>query len=163
MPSSGTWHGRESVVRDVWTSFVEYRGGPGVVGLETDQFLDAGDHVVVTGRFVGRDSEGSQLDAPCAHVVRMSGGTAVRFPSYTDWTVEGPRGPEQVKLAAAQRQYRHEGLQPIVSVHHEAHRALRLLCWRRRTGQKVAGAAGGLFGPVERALPLQARAGTGSH
>ena len=87
MPYSGTWHGRESVVRDVWTSFVQYWGGPGVVGLETDQFLDAGDHVVVTGRFVGRDSEGNQLDAPCAHVVRMSDGAAVRFQNYTDWTV----------------------------------------------------------------------------
>ncbi len=62
-------------------------GRPGVVGLETDQFLDAGDHVVVTGRFVGRDSEGNQFDAPCAHVVRMSDGAAVRFQNYTDWTV----------------------------------------------------------------------------
>jgi hypothetical protein len=62
-------------------------GGPGVVGLEADQFLDAGDHIVVTGRFTGRDSEGRTLDAPCAHVWRFSNGAATRFANYTDWTV----------------------------------------------------------------------------
>jgi ketosteroid isomerase-like protein len=87
MPYSGIRHGRESVVKDVWTSFVEYWGGPGVVGLETDQFLDAGDHIVVTGRFVGRDSEGRTLDAPCAHVWHMSDGVATRFADYVDWSV----------------------------------------------------------------------------
>jgi ketosteroid isomerase-like protein len=86
MPYSGIWHGRESVVKDVWTSFVEYWGGPGVVGLETDQFLDAGDHIVVTGRFVGTDSEGRTLDAPCAHVWRMSDGVATHFADYVDWS-----------------------------------------------------------------------------
>jgi hypothetical protein len=87
MPYSGTWRGTGSVVNDVWTPFTQYWGGPGVVGLETDQFLDAGDHVVVTGRFLGRDSEGRTLDAPCAHVWRMSGGKATRFANYVDWTV----------------------------------------------------------------------------
>jgi len=87
MPYSGTWHGPDSVVNDVWTSFATYWGGPGVVGLETDQFLEAGDHIVVTGRFVGRDSEGRTLDAPCAHVWRMSDGAATHFANYTDWTV----------------------------------------------------------------------------
>jgi ketosteroid isomerase-like protein len=86
MPYSGTWRGSESVVNDVWTSFVQYWGGPGVVGLETDQFLDAGDHIVVTGRFVGRDSEGNALDAPCAHVWRMSDGSATHFADYVDWS-----------------------------------------------------------------------------
>lgn len=86
MPYSGTWHGRDTVVNDVWTSFVQYWGGPGVVGLETDQFLDAGDQVVVTGRSVGRDSEGRTLDAPCAHVWRMSDGSATSFANYVDWS-----------------------------------------------------------------------------
>jgi hypothetical protein len=75
------------VVNDVWTQFVQYWGGPGVVGLETDQFLDAGDHIVVTGRFVGRNGEGRTLDAPCAHVWRMSDGAATHFASYADWSV----------------------------------------------------------------------------
>jgi ketosteroid isomerase-like protein len=87
MPYSGTWRGTESVVNDVWTPFTQYWGGPGVVGLEADQFLDAGDWVVVTGRFVGRDSEGRTLDAPCAHVWRMSGGSATHFANYVDWSV----------------------------------------------------------------------------
>jgi ketosteroid isomerase-like protein len=87
MPYSGTWHGRESVVKDVWTSFANYWGGPGVVGLETDQFLGTGDQIVVTGRSVGRDSEGRTLDAPCAHVWRMSDGVATRFADYVDWSV----------------------------------------------------------------------------
>src|SRR5664280_157555 len=87
MPYSGTWHGyrqrgerRLDVLRAVL-------GGPGVVGMETDQFLDAGNHIVVTGRFTGKDSAGHTLDAPCAHVWRMEGGLAVRFQNYTDWTV----------------------------------------------------------------------------
>ena len=87
MPYSGTWHGPESVVNDVWTSFATYWGGPGVVGLETYQFLDAGDQIVVTGRFTGKDSEGRTLDAPCAHVWRMSNGAATHFANYSDWTV----------------------------------------------------------------------------
>ena len=86
MPYSGTWHGRDSVVNDVWTSFATYWGGPGVVGLETYQFLDAGDQILVTGRFTGKDSEGRTLDAPCAHVWRMSNGAATHFANYTDWT-----------------------------------------------------------------------------
>ena len=87
MPYSGTWHGSESVVNDVWTVFAHYWGGPGVVGLEAHQFLDAGDHIVVTGRFTGKDSEGRTLDAPCAHVWRISNGTATHFANYVDWSV----------------------------------------------------------------------------
>ena len=87
MPYNGTWHGPDSVVNDVWTSFATYWGGPGVVGLETYEFLDAGERIVVTGRFTGRDSEGRTLDAPCAHIWRMSDGAATHFANYTDWTV----------------------------------------------------------------------------
>src|SRR5659263_662611 len=42
MPYSVTWHGTASVVNDVWTSFVQYWGGRGVVSMETEQFLAAG-------------------------------------------------------------------------------------------------------------------------
>jgi hypothetical protein len=49
--------------------------------------LDADTHIVVTGRFTGRDSEGRTLDAPCAHVWRFSNGAATHFANYTDWTV----------------------------------------------------------------------------
>jgi ketosteroid isomerase-like protein len=87
VPWTGTHRGVDTVVNNVFGPFVEYWGGPGVAAVETEQFLDAGEHVVVTGRFQGRDASGQQLDAPFAHVWRVRDGKAVRFQNYTDWTV----------------------------------------------------------------------------
>jgi ketosteroid isomerase-like protein len=87
MPYSGTWHGPDSVVKDVWTHFGMYWGGPGVAAHEAYEWIDAGDHIVVTGRFTGKDNEGRTLDSPCAHVWSMSNGAATRFDGYNDWTV----------------------------------------------------------------------------
>ncbi len=82
----GTFHGSQSVADDVFATipqnFDEFRAEP-------DQFIDAGDHVVVTGRFRGRAKGGQQLDAPFAHVWAMRNGKAARFQNYVDqptWT-----------------------------------------------------------------------------
>jgi uncharacterized protein len=51
----------------------------------TERFLDAGDHVVVTGRFTGRaNAGGGQLDAPFAMVFEIHARRVKRVDQYTD-------------------------------------------------------------------------------
>ncbi|HEU0099440.1 MAG TPA: nuclear transport factor 2 family protein [Allosphingosinicella sp.] len=50
-----------------------------------EEFLDAGDTVVVLGRYRGAcKATGRSLDAQLAHVWRVADGRAVRFQQYTD-------------------------------------------------------------------------------
>ncbi|HEX8061901.1 MAG TPA: nuclear transport factor 2 family protein [Allosphingosinicella sp.] len=50
-----------------------------------EEFLDAGETIVVLGRYRGRcKATGSALDAQLAHVWRVENGKAVRFQQYTD-------------------------------------------------------------------------------
>lgn len=50
-----------------------------------EEFLDAGETVVVLGRYRGVcKATGRPLDAQMAHVWRMEGGKAARFQQYTD-------------------------------------------------------------------------------
>ena len=50
-----------------------------------DEFLDAGDTVVVLGRYRGTfQATGKPLDAQLAHVWRVRDGKAVQFQQYTD-------------------------------------------------------------------------------
>ena len=50
-----------------------------------ERFLDAGDHVIVTGRFTGRaKAGGGHLDAPFAMVFEMHAGRVGRVDQYTD-------------------------------------------------------------------------------
>jgi ketosteroid isomerase-like protein len=52
---------------------------------EPEEFLDAGDTVVVLGRYRGTcKATGRALDAQLAHVWRVAGGKAERFQQYTD-------------------------------------------------------------------------------
>lgn len=81
----GTYHGSQSVADDVFatvpTTFETFQVVP-------DQFIDAGEHVVVVGRFRGRSKAGQDLDAPFAHVWTMRNGKAVHFsnhPEATSW------------------------------------------------------------------------------
>ena len=82
LPDSGTHHGSEAVIKEIFEptldKFDDFR-------LQCDQFLDAGDQVVVTGRFLGRGKDtGSDLDATFAHVWTLRNGKVVRFQDYTD-------------------------------------------------------------------------------
>ena len=79
---SGTHHGRDAVLSEVieptFERIDDFR-------VQCDQFLDAGDHVIVTGHFLGRGkNSGMELDAPFAHVWTVRGNKAVRFEGYTD-------------------------------------------------------------------------------
>jgi hypothetical protein len=50
-----------------------------------EEFLDAGDTVVVLGRYRGTcKATGRGMDAQLAHVWRVADGKAVRFQQYTD-------------------------------------------------------------------------------
>lgn len=75
----GTFHGAEGVANDVFATvpvnFDEFQAQP-------EQFIDAGDHLVVVGRFRGRSKSGQQFDLPFAHVWAMQGGKATQFHNY---------------------------------------------------------------------------------
>jgi uncharacterized protein len=50
-----------------------------------EEYLDAGDAVIVLGRYRGTcKATGRALDAQMAHVWRVEGGRATRFQQYTD-------------------------------------------------------------------------------
>jgi ketosteroid isomerase-like protein len=50
-----------------------------------EEFLDAGDEVVVVGRYRGTAKQtGKQLDVPFVHIWSMSGDKATRFRQYLD-------------------------------------------------------------------------------
>ena len=78
---SGTFRGPQSVANDVFAtvpqSFEEFTAEP-------QQFIDAGDHLVVVGRFRGRSKSGQQLDAAFAHVWTMRNGKARAFHNHVE-------------------------------------------------------------------------------
>src|SRR5205085_12547276 len=50
-----------------------------------DQFIDAGDTVVVVGRYTGTfKATGQQISAPFVHVWKFRNGKAVAYTNYTD-------------------------------------------------------------------------------
>ena len=80
---AGTFRGPQSVANEVFAAvpqnFEEFRADP-------ERFIDAGEHVVVVGRFSGRARSGATLDAPFVHVHRLRNGKTVHFQNYVDAT-----------------------------------------------------------------------------
>jgi uncharacterized protein len=78
---SGTFRGPDSVANDVFATvpqnFEQFSAQP-------DQFIDAGAHVVVTGRFDGTAKSGKELHTPFVHVWKMRGGQALHFQNFVD-------------------------------------------------------------------------------
>ena len=83
LPHGGTYHGlaevRENVFdpldRDWWSAF----------SAVPDEFLDAGDEVVVLGRYRGTAKEtGKTLDVPFVHIWALRDGKAWRFRQFLD-------------------------------------------------------------------------------
>jgi ketosteroid isomerase-like protein len=74
--------GAEAVLQGVFARIgAEWDG----FGATPDEILDAGDTVVVLGRYRGTfKGTGKRLDAQLAHVWRIAGGKAARFQQYTD-------------------------------------------------------------------------------
>lgn len=83
LPHGGTYHGLEEVRRNIfepldaewWDEF----------SAEPDEFLEAGDEVVVLGRYRGVAKEtGKLLDVPFVHVWTLRDDQAVRFRQFLD-------------------------------------------------------------------------------
>jgi uncharacterized protein len=77
----GTFQGTQSVANEVFSTipqnFTTFQAQP-------DQFIDAGEHIVVVGRFQGTAKSGQTLDVPYAHVWAMRTGTAVSFHNHVE-------------------------------------------------------------------------------
>ena len=83
LPHGGMYHGLEEVRRNMfepldvvwWDEFT----------AEPDEFLDAGDEVVVLGRYRGVAKEtGKRLDVPFVHIWTIREEQAVRFRQFLD-------------------------------------------------------------------------------
>lgn len=83
LPHGGVYHGLAEVRRAIFDPLAEswwdeFRADP-------DEFLEAGDQVVVLGRYTGRAQvTGRPLDVPFVHVWSFRGGKAVRFRQFLD-------------------------------------------------------------------------------
>ena len=79
---SGTHHGPEAVVQDVFAPINEQFGD---VDLEVDRFVADGDTVVALGtaRGVGRETD-AEYDLPFAHVYDIENGQVTRFVHHTN-------------------------------------------------------------------------------
>ena len=77
---SGTFRGPQSVAADIFATIPQNFDA---FGAEAAQFIDAGHHVVVVGKFRGK-AKGAALDTPFVHAWRMRGGKAAAF--GTMWT-----------------------------------------------------------------------------
>lgn len=80
LPEGGVHHGHEGVGRFFQSLPVTYAE----LRVEPEDFLDAGDHVVVIGTHRGRGHNGSAFEARFVHVWDMRGGRAVRFRETAD-------------------------------------------------------------------------------
>jgi ketosteroid isomerase-like protein len=83
LPHGGVYRGLEEVRRNIfdpldeewWEDFT----------ADPDEFLDAGDQVVVVGRYRGVSKETRKhLDVPFVHIWSMSGDKAIRFRQFLD-------------------------------------------------------------------------------
>jgi uncharacterized protein len=82
LPHGGLYEGVAEVRRNVFDPldeewWAEFHAVP-------HDFLDAGDDVIVLGRYTGRAKTGKPLDVPFAHVWSFRGGKAVRFRQFLD-------------------------------------------------------------------------------
>ena len=83
LPHGGVYRGRDAVRTHIFDPL----DAEWWVGFRADahEFIDAGDDVVVLGRYYGRGREsGRTLDVPFAHVWTLRDGRAVRFRQFLD-------------------------------------------------------------------------------
>lgn len=83
LPHGGLYHGLDEVRRNIFDPLDEDWWNE--FSAKPDEFLDAGDDVVVLGRYRGTAKRtGKILDVPFVHVWTLSGGRAVRFRQFLD-------------------------------------------------------------------------------
>jgi ketosteroid isomerase-like protein len=82
LPHSGTHHGPEAIVENVFTPVMEQFED---LNLEVDRFVADGDTVVVLGTTRGRGREtGKDLENPFAHVYDIEDEQITRFVHHTN-------------------------------------------------------------------------------
>jgi len=83
LPHGGTYHGLDEVKRNIFDPLDQdwcdgFTAGP-------DEFIDAGDQVVVVGRYrATAKGTGKQLDVPFVHIWTLEGEKAIQFRQYLD-------------------------------------------------------------------------------
>lgn len=83
LPWGGTRHGHDGI-----ESFVEVMDEHVDVSVQPDEVIDAGDRIVVLGRFLGRAlATGRTLEARFAHVWAFRNGVASQVEAYVDTAV----------------------------------------------------------------------------
>jgi ketosteroid isomerase-like protein len=83
LPHGGLYHGLDEVRRNIFDP-LDQEWWEGFTA-DPDEFLEAGDQVVVIGRYRGIAKETrKQLDVPFVHIWSMSGDQAIRFRQYLD-------------------------------------------------------------------------------
>jgi len=79
------WQPLRRAGRDSAGSVSAARYGVGRVRGEPQQYFDAGDSIIVTGRYSGAyKATGKKIDAQFAHFWTLAGGKVTRFQQYTD-------------------------------------------------------------------------------
>jgi ketosteroid isomerase-like protein len=83
LPHGGLYRGLAEVRRNIFDPLDEEWWE--TFSAVPDEFLDAGEHVVVLGRYRGvAKGTGKRLDVPFVHVWTLAGGKAVRFRQFLD-------------------------------------------------------------------------------
>jgi ketosteroid isomerase-like protein len=83
LPHGGYYRGIDDVRRNIFDPLDEEWWDE--FDADPDQFLDAGDEVVVLGRYRGvAKATGKRLDVPFVHVWTLRDGRAVRFRQFLD-------------------------------------------------------------------------------
>jgi ketosteroid isomerase-like protein len=83
LPHGGLYRGLAEVRRNVFDPLGESWWE--TFGADPDEFLDAGDQVVVLGRYRGvAKATGKRLDVPFVHVWTLADGRAIRFRQFLD-------------------------------------------------------------------------------
>jgi uncharacterized protein len=83
LPHGGLYHGLDEVRANIFDPLDEQWWEE--FSARPDEFLEAGDQVVVIGRYRGGGKHtGKQLDVPFVHIWTMRGAKAIRFRQYLD-------------------------------------------------------------------------------
>ena len=83
LPHGGTYYGLAVVQQAIFAPLGERWWDD--FRADREEFLDAGEQVIVLGRYTGRAKEtGRRLDVPYAHVWTFRGGKAIRFRQFLD-------------------------------------------------------------------------------
>jgi hypothetical protein len=77
----GTYHRPTAVLENVFEpSMNEFEA----FSVTSDEFIDAGETVVVRGTFHATTKSGQHIESPFAHVVSLQDGHITKFENYTD-------------------------------------------------------------------------------